>query len=138
MLKEFKEFLEKFNVIPAAVGLVLALAIKPVVDAVVDLIMQLVGLAVGNNDPGSFVANLKIGGEVVGQRELESGKIVEDVEGGLLVGPFLQELISFIVVAFVVFMIVKALNKGGAKTTAAATPDQALLTEIRDLLKSGR
>jgi len=47
-------------------------------------------------------------------------------------------LITFIMIAFVVFMIVKALNKGGAQTTLNATPDQELLGEIRDLLKAGR
>ncbi len=115
MLKEFMGFLKKFNVIPVAVGLVLALAFAPVVEAVVDLILQIVGKIAGTEDPGSFVADLDI--------------------AGIVVGPVLQQLITFTMIAFVVFLIVKSLNKAGADTAAAATPDQALLTEIRDLLK---
>jgi len=136
MLKEFSEFLKKFNVIPAAVGLVLALAILPVMERVVDLIMQVIGLIAGNDDPGSFLEKLRIGGEVVGEKPIEgTDKMVDVVEGGILYGPFLSSLVTFALIAFAVFMIVKALNKAGQDTTAAPTPDQALLTEIRDALQ---
>ncbi len=115
MFKEFMAFLKKFNVIPIAVGLVLALSFEPVIAAVSDLILNLVGIIVGTDNPGEFVSTLAI--------------------GDLLVGNVLSELIKFIIIAFAVFMIVKALNKGGMDTEKAATPDQELLAEIRDLLK---
>lgn len=108
-------FLKKFNVIPIAVGLVLALAFEPVVGAVADLVLNVVGLIVGTDDPGMFVETLAI--------------------GEIMVGTVLSELIKFVLIAFAVFMIVKALNKAGADTEAAATPDQVLLAEIRDALK---
>ena len=122
MLAEFREFLEKFNVIPIAVGLVLALAFQPMVDAVVGLVLSIVARVFGMDpDPetGAYsIANLDI--------------------GGIDVGSVINALITFIMIAFVVFMIVRALSKAGAQTTLNETPDQVLLGEIRDLLKSGR
>jgi len=112
MLTEFKEFLEKFNVIPIAVGLVLALAFQPLVESVVNVIMSLIG---------------KVGGLDVDFSSWQPGKIP--------LGAFVTALISFVLLAFIVFMIVKALARSGARTALAETPDQALLTEIRDLLK---
>ena len=116
MLKEFMGFLKKFNVIPIAVGLILALSFQPFVDAVVDVIIQLIGIITGTENPGTFVETLSI--------------------GDLVIGPALSALISFVIIAFVVFMIVKSLKRSGMDTDAAATPDQQLLAEIRDLLKN--
>ncbi len=115
MFREFREFLEKFNVIPAAIGLVLALAVVPVMDAVVNVIFSLIG---------------KVGGLEVNFDEWNPGNVP--------VGALITAVFSFITVAFAVFMIVKALAKAGANTELAATPDQVLLTEIRDTLRSGR
>ena len=120
MLKEFREFLEKFNVIPIAVGLVLALAFQPMVDAVVGVILGLVARALGGEpdpDTGAFtLADINI--------------------AGVDVGSLINAIFTFVLIAFVVFMIVKSLAKAGANTELAQTPDQELLTEIRDLLKS--
>jgi len=115
MLTEFREFLEKFNVIPIAVGLVLALAFAPLVDSVVNLILSVIG---------------KIGGLDV--------NFDDWTPSDLPVGAFITALIGFILLAFIVFMIVKAIARAGARTTPAVTPDQALLEEIRDLLKTQR
>lgn len=112
MLTEFREFLEKFNVIPIAVGLVLALAFQPLVDSVVNVILSLIGKA------GGLDVNFD-----------------DWTPGDIPLGAFLTALISFVLLAFIVFMIVKALARAGARTTPAETPDQALLGEIRDLLK---
>ena len=112
MLTEFREFLEKFNVIPIAVGLVLALAFQPLVDSVVNLILSVIG---------------KVGGLEV---DFSSW-----MPADLPVGEFVTRLIGFIMLAFIVFLIVKAIARAGARTTPAETPDQALLAEIRDLLK---
>lgn len=112
MLTEFREFLEKFNVIPVAVGLVLALAFAPVVEAVVNVVMSLIGKAGGlDTDFSAWTP------------------------GDIPLGTLITALISFVLMAFVVFMIVKSLARAGAKTDPAPTPDQALLGEIRDLLK---
>ena len=111
MLTEFREFLEKFNVIPIAVGLVLALAFQPLVDSVVNVIMSIIG---------------KIGGLDVNFDRWNPGDIP--------LGAFITALISFVLLAFVVFWIVKSLSRAGARTELAETPDQALLKEIRDLL----
>ena len=122
MLSEFREFLEKFNVIPIAVGLVLALAFAPMVEAVVGLVLSIVAKVFGmepDEETGAYsIANLDI--------------------GGIDVGSVINALITFVLIAFVVFMIVRALAKAGAQTTLNETPDQVLLGEIRDLLKSGR
>jgi len=120
MLTEFREFLEKFNVIPIAVGLVLALAFAPLVDSVVNLILSIIG---------------KIGGLDVNFDAWELARDNDMPGTGIPIGAFLTALISFLLLAFIVFMIVKAIARAGARTTPAVTPDQELLSEIRDLLK---
>lgn len=121
MFAEFREFLEKFNVIPIAVGLVLALAFQPLVDSVVNLILSIIG---------------KIGGLDVNFDAWELWKDDGVAGTGIPFGAFLTALIGFLLLAWIVFMIVKALSRAGARTELAETPDQALLAEIRDLLKS--
>ena len=122
MLKEFREFLEKFNVIPIAVGLVLALAFQPLVDAVVGVILGLVARALG------------------GEPDPETGafSIADITIAGVDVGSLINAAFTFVMISFVVFMIVRALAKAGAQTAPAETPDQVLLGEIRDVLKQGR
>jgi large conductance mechanosensitive channel len=124
MLKEFRKFLEQFNVIPVAVGLVLALAFTPVVDSVVKLIMSIVGRVIGlePDDKGVYT-------------------FADWTPGGFPVGDVVNAGISFVLIAFVVFLIVKGLAKAGARTEAAAagpSDEVVLLTEIRDQLRSGR
>ncbi len=123
MLSEFKEFLEKFNVIPIAVGLVLALAFAPMVGAVVALVLSIVARIIGI-DP----TVQEDGSEVYEFAAVEVA--------GINIGDTINATITFIMIAFVVFLIVKALAKGGAQTTLNATPDQELLGEIRDILKA--
>ncbi len=117
MLKEFREFLEKFNVIPAAVGMVLALAFQPVVEAVSNVILSLVGALFG--------------------AEVSFGQLEFALNGTPIpYGPILTTLLSFLMVAAVVFMVVKSLDRAGARTTNADTPEVVLLREIRDSLQS--
>jgi len=120
MLREFREFLEKFNVIPIAVGLVLALAFQPMVDAVVALVLSIVARIFGmepDPDTGAY-------------------SIANWTPGGIDLGSVVNAVITFVLIAFVVFLIVRSLAKAGAQTTLNETPDQVLLGEIRDLLKS--
>ncbi len=117
MLKEFQEFLEKFNVVPIAIGLVLAMAFLPVVDATSNVILSLVGAIFGAGvsfDNLTFTLN----------------------DTPIPYGTILTAIFSFILVAAVVFSLVKALNKTSMKTTPADTPDIILLREIRDAVKS--
>lgn len=117
MLKEFREFLDKFNVIPVAVGLVLALAFAPVVTSVVDVILSIIGKAGFIPDGDTF-----------------AGWTPSDIP----IGAFIAAVISFLIMAWVVFMIIKSLARAGAKTDAASGPsaEEVLLTEIRDLLRA--
>ncbi len=116
MLKEFREFLEKFNVIPVAVGLVLALAFAPVVESVVNVILSIIGKAGFVPDGSTFEAW---------------------TPSDIPLGAFIAAVISFLIMAYVVFLIVKSLTRAGAKTEADAGPsaEEVLLTEIRDLLR---
>lgn len=117
MLSEFKEFVEKFNVIPIAIGLVLALAFAPMVDALVAVIMSLVGAIFG--------------------AELSFDSLTFALNGTPIpYGALITAIVTFLMIAWVVFMIAKGLAKAGTQTTLNETPDQALLAEIRDLLKT--
>ncbi len=137
MFKEFKQFISKGNVMDMAVGLVTGSAFTAIVTSLVnDVIMPCVGVIVGGVD----FTDLKI------VLKAASG----DAEAVTLnYGSFIQAVVNFLIVAFVIFLVVKAMNKMRAaaeklvkkeeeeKAAAPAEPpaDIALLTEIRDLLK---
>ena len=139
MFKEFKEFISKGNVMDMAVGLVTGSAFTAIVTSLVnDVIMPVIGLLVG----GLNFSDLKI----VLRSATEEAEAVT-----LNYGSFIQAVVNFLIVAFVIFLVVKAMNKmraaaeklvkkeeeEKAEEAAAAEPpaDIALLTEIRDLLK---
>ena len=138
MLKEFKEFISKGNVMDMAVGLVTGSAFTAIVTSLVnDVIMPLMGLLVGGFNFTGLKITLKPAAEGAEAVTLNYGS-------------FIQAVINFLIVAFVIFLVVKAMNKmraaaeklvkkeeEEAKEEAAAEPpaDIALLTEIRDLLK---
>ena len=120
MLKEFKEFLSKGNVIDLAVAVILGVAFGAIVKSLVDdLIMPLVGIIIGGIDFTKLIAQ-------VGDAQFKYGN-------------FIQALVNFLIVAFVLFLVVKAYNKMRAPKPVAAAPaipeDIVLLSEIRDLLK---
>ena len=129
IVKEFKEFAVKGNVMDMAVGIIIGVAFGKIVSSLVaDVIMPPIGLLVGGVDFSNLVVTLKAA---------EEG--VEAVT--LRYGMFLQAVFDFLIVAFAVFMAVKALNsmrKKEAETPAAPPAPSAqeqLLMEIRDLLK---
>ena len=138
MFKEFKEFISKGNVMDMAVGLVTGSAFTAIVTSLVnDVIMPLMGLLVGGFNFTGLKITLK--------QATEGAEAVT-----LNYGSFIQAVINFLIVAFVIFLVVKAMNKmraaaeklvkkeeEEAKEEAPAEPpaDIALLTEIRDLLK---
>ncbi|APY10916.1 large-conductance mechanosensitive channel [Seonamhaeicola sp. S2-3] len=132
MLKEFKEFAMKGNLVDIAVGFVMGAAFKQVVTSFTGgIVSPLIGL-IFNADFKDLKYKLKDG------TLNDAGEMVGDVY--LEYGTFLTHVIDFIIVAFVMFLIVKGINKMKKKEEPApeapAGPSQEdLLTEIRDLLK---
>ncbi|TVR51867.1 MAG: large-conductance mechanosensitive channel protein MscL, partial [Gemmatimonadales bacterium] len=134
MLQEFKEFAVKGNVLDMAVGIIIGAAFGTVVQSLVnDVIMPPIGLALGGVDFADIAIPVGTGPE---------GEAV--VIG---IGLFINALISFLIVAFAVFMIVRSFNKLKRKEEAKvdvppdppeASAEEKLLAEIRDLLKTQR
>lgn len=138
-LKEFREFAVKGNVIDLAVGVIIGAAFGKIVDSLVsDIIMPLVGLIFGKLD----FSNLYI---VLGARPAGvADTLVELKKAGapvLAYGNFITVAVNFVILAFIIFLMVKQINKLRNLTEAApqppaATPeDVMLLREIRDSLK---
>lgn len=120
MLKEFKEFAMRGNVIDLAIGVIIGAAFGKIINSlIVDIIMPLINPAIPGGD----------------WRTLEVGP-------GVKLGVFMGTVLDFIVIAFVVFLIVKGINRMKRKEEAKPTgpadlpADVKLLAEIRDLLKS--
>ena len=131
MITEFKEFAMRGNVIDLAVGVVIGAAFGKIVTALVDkVIMPPLGLLIGGVDFSKL-------GIVLKQASLDAaGKEVPAVV--LAYGEFINALVQFVIVAFAIFLVVKAINRMHKKPEdpPAATPeDVLLLREIRDSLK---
>ena len=132
MWKEFKEFINNGNVFETAVGLIMALAFKPIVDSVVDIITNIISGILKLPDFSSLVITLHKASEA----DIAAGKTDAVIKYGALI----NNVISFIVIAFVLFMMVKAYNKMSRKQAVEEAPagpsEVELLTEIRDALKA--
>jgi large conductance mechanosensitive channel len=144
MLREFKEFAMKGNVVDMAVGIVIGAAFGAIVNSLVaDIIMPLIGLVTGGIDFSDRFLLLKEGAAPGPYATLAAAKAAGAVT--LNVGAFLSLILNFILVAFALFMVIKAVNaarRQPAVEVPAAPPvpttEERLLTEIRDLLKAGR
>lgn len=127
---EFREFIARGNVIDLAVGVIIGAAFNSIVKSLVDqVIMPPIGLLMGGLDFSKL--------EWVLKPEDPATAAVEKV--AIQYGAFINTVIQFLIVAVVVFLLVKLVNKirrADEPAAAGPTPDQALLTEIRDLLKS--
>ena len=130
MLKEFKEFAVKGNVVDMAVGIIIGAAFGKIVSSVVsDVIMPPIGLAIGGVDFSKLAVTLK-------QASGDAAAVV------ISYGKFIQTVIDFTIVAFAIFMLIKAINTLKRKQEAAAQPppapskEEVLLSEIRDILKA--
>ncbi|MFU8882982.1 MAG: large conductance mechanosensitive channel protein MscL [Rhodobacterales bacterium] len=139
MIKEFRDFIARGNVMDMAVGIIIGAAFTAIVSSMVaDLINPIISLFIGGIDfSGMYV--------LLGSGEFAS--IVAAEEAGAAVfayGRFIMAVINFLIVAFVVFMLVKAVNR--AREVAIKTPEEApaapagpteleILIEIRDALK---
>ena len=141
MLKEFKEFAMRGNVMDMAVGIIIGAAFGKIVTSLVsDVIMPPIGLLMGNVDFSNLFVNLTMGSTFgsVAEAEAAGAPIIK-------YGIFINTIIDFIIVAFAIFLVIRGLNKLKRKQEAAPpppppgpTPEQQLLAEIRDLLKQGR
>lgn len=132
MLKEFKAFISRGNVLDLAVGLIMATYFGAIVKSFVDdILMPPIGMLIGGVD----FAELKM---KISEKAAEDGTITEVF---INYGSFVNTIITFVIVTFAIFMIVKAYNRMQAKKeeAPAAPPapskEEQLLTEIRDLLK---
>jgi large conductance mechanosensitive channel len=140
MLKEFKEFALRGNVVDMAVGIVIGGAFGTIVTSLVsDVLMPPIGLVVGGVDFSSMFVVLKEGTVAPPYATPAAAKEAGAVT--LNLGLFINSVISFLIVAFALFTVVKGMNavrrqqeQEQAPTPPAPTPDQKLLTEIRDLL----
>ena len=143
MFSEFKKFIARGNVMDMAVGIIMGAAFTAIVKSMVDdFIMPIVGLFTGGIDFSSKFINLTNEG-------YDTLKAAEEAGAATLnYGLFLNAVISFLIVAWVVFMLVKGVNKvkemaekeaaEEAAKPAKPAADIVLLTEIRDLLKKGK
>jgi large conductance mechanosensitive channel len=136
MLKEFKEFALKGNVLDLAIGIIIGAAFSAIVSSLVDdIIMPPVGLVLGGVDFSQLFVVLSGEGEFnTIEQAKEAGAVTWNI------GLFINAVIKFLIVAFAVFLLVKAINKLVRKQEkkAAEVPkpaeDVQLLREIRDLL----
>lgn len=136
MLREFREFAMKGNVVDLAVGVIIGAAFGAIVTSLVgDIIMPIIGAATGGLDFSNYFTPLS--SKVTAVNLADAKK-----QGAVLAwGSFLTLTINFIIIAFVLFLVIRAMNKLKRKDEAvpAAPPKPSaeveLLTEIRDLLK---
>lgn len=136
MLKEFKEFALKGNVMDMAVGVVIGGAFGKIVTSLVqDIMMPIIGFFTAGIDFTDLKIILSKGGIN------EMGE--EVAEAAIMYGNFIQTAIDFVIIAFSIFIAIKMINKLRRKQEAAdeepveSAPDEAaLLTEIRDILKN--
>lgn len=134
MISEFKEFIQRGNVVDLAVGVVIGGAFGKIVGSFVeDVLMPPIGLMLGGMDFSNLFINL-------------SGKDFASVAAAkaagaptLNYGLFFNNIINFLIIAFAIFLVVKAVNQlqkpAAPPPPPGPTKDQVLLTEIRDLLK---
>lgn len=129
MLKEFKDFAMKGNVVDLAVGVIIGGAFGKIVTVLVDkILMPPIGLIIGGVDFSDLRIILKAA-DAAGKGEVAIGY-----------GELIQTLINFIIIAWALFLVIKAMNslKRGPAPASATPEDILLLREIRDSLKSTR
>jgi len=141
MLKEFKEFAMRGNVIDLAVGIIIGAAFGKIVTSLVnDIIMPPIGLILGNVDFSDLFVNLDMSKSFASVAEAEAA-------GAPIIkyGLFINTIIDFTIVAFAIFLVIRGINKFKRKQEAAPPPpppppttEEKLLAEIRDLLKASR
>ena len=135
MLKEFREFAMKGNVVDLAIGVIIGAAFGAIVTSLVgDIIMPMVGAVTGGVDFSNYFTPLS--------KAVSAGNLVDARKQGAVLawGNFLTLTLNFTIIAFVLFLVIRFMNKLKRKDEAAPAPpkptrQEELLTEIRDLLK---
>ena len=137
MLKEFKDFAMRGNVVDMAVGIIIGASFGTIVKSLVDdIIMPPIGMAIGGIDFSNLFINLS-GGEFESLADAQAAGAAT-----INYGIFMNNVLSFVIVAFAVFLLIKGINnlkkKEEEKPAEPAKPSDevVLLTEIRDALKS--
>lgn len=143
MLKEFREFALRGNVLDMAVGIVIGAAFGTIVQSLVnDVIMPPIGLALGGVDFSELFLVIRDG-----TPGGPYGTLASATEAGAVTvnyGLFVNAVVSFLIVAFALFMVIRGFNRLRQEEEAAPEPppeptkEELLLTEIRDLLKANR
>ncbi len=138
MIKEFKQFIMRGNVLDLAIGVVIGAAFGKIVSSFVsDILMPPIGLLLGKLDFSNLFIDLSGHGHETLAAAKAAGAPV------LAYGVFANNVLDFLIIAFSVFLVVKSVNtvrrKEEAKPAAAPepTPSEKLLTEIRDLIRNG-
>ena len=139
MLKEFKEFAMRGNVMDMAVGIIIGAAFGKIVTSLVnDIVMPPIGLLMGNVDFTNLFVSLGMAQPYTSVAEAEAA-------GAPIIkyGIFINTVLDFIIVAFAIFLVIRGINKLRRKQEAAPPPpppgpsaEEKLLTEIRDLLRA--
>jgi large conductance mechanosensitive channel len=136
MLKDFKEFAMRGNVVDMAVGIIIGVAFGAIVASFVgDVLMPIIGLASGGVDFSNHFVLLKEGTTPGPYASLAAAKAAGAV--AIAYGVFVNTIVNFVIVAFALFLVIRAMNaarKPQAVAPAAPSKEEALLTEIRDLL----
>jgi large conductance mechanosensitive channel len=134
MLKEFREFAMKGNVVDLAVGVIIGAAFGGIVSSLVgDIIMPIVGAVTGGLDFSNYFTPLS--------KAVTTGNLADARKQGAVLawGNFLTVTLNFVIIAFVLFLVIRFMNTLSRKDGAAPSPkpsrEAELLTEIRDLLK---
>ena len=122
MLKEFRDFINRGNVVDLAVAVIIGGAFGAIITSMVnDIIMPLIGVIIGGLDFASLSIQVD--------------------EATIMYGSFIQAIVNFLIIAFVIFLIVRSFNKLHKEEEEAPAPppepsaEEKLLSEIRDLLK---
>jgi len=136
VLKEFKDFISRGNVVDLAVGIIIGAAFTTIVNSLVkDIIMPPIGMITGGVDFSGLFVTLSSGHYPTLAEAQKAGAAT------LNYGLFLNAVVNFLIVSFAIFILVKQINRFHKKEDAAAPPpalprSEVLLEEIRDLLKS--
>jgi large conductance mechanosensitive channel len=134
MLEDFKKFAMRGNVVDLAVGVIIGVAFGAIVSSLVaDIIMPIIGAVTGGLDFSNYF--VKLSSKVTADSLVEAKK-----QGAVLAyGNFLTIVLNFLIIAFVLFLVIRAMSKLQKKEEAAPAKPSAeveLLTEIRDALKA--
>ncbi len=143
MLKEFRAFVMRGNVVDLAVGVIIGGAFGKIVSSLVDdVLMPPIGLALGGVNFSDLFVVLRDAPKSPGPyASLDAAR--KAGAAVLAYGAFVNTIVTFVIIAFAVFLLIKAinsLNRPAAEAPAppAPTAEETLLTEIRDLLKAGK